>query len=185
RQEERQRNQRTLTERLVQGGRGHQPRPPPCNTTRALKDMLMDHARARMSDVVKRGLYYGGAFNVSRRLHPRSRAVILRYHSVTEDADTPLSYIDPGLSVPVDGFDRQMRLLREHYTPVSLGHILECILEGRALPHLAVAVTFDDGYLDNYRCAFPVLKKYGVPATFYITAGCVEQPEPLWPSRRR
>jgi len=145
----------------------------------------MNRARVRMSDMVKRGLYFGGAFSVSRRLRRRSRAVILRYHSVTPDAETPLAYIDPGLSVPMDAFDRQMRFLRQHYHPVSLGHILESILEGRRLPQLAVAVTFDDGYLDNYACAFPVLKKYSIPAAFYITAGCVNDREPLWTSRLR
>src|SRR5262245_51813073 len=117
----------------------------------------------RTSDLVKRGLHFGGAFNVSRRIMPNSRAVILRYHSVTADADSPLAYIDPGLSVPMDAFDRQMRFVRKRYTPVSLGHILESILEGRRLPPLAVAVTFDDGYRDNYVCALPVLKKHGIP----------------------
>src|SRR5262245_58125000 len=145
----------------------------------------MGQSRGQISDIVKRGLHYGGAFAVSRRVARRSRAVILRYHSVAADADSPLAYIDPGLSVPMDAFDRQMRFLRERYNPVSLGHILESILEGRPLPSLAVAVTFDDGYLDNYAYALPVLRKHGIPATFYITAGCVNEREPLWTSRLR
>ena len=145
----------------------------------------MGHMRTQMSDTVKRGLYAGGALSISRRFGRKSTAVILRYHSVSPDAESPLAYIDPGLAVPMDAFDRQMKFLRECYTPVSLGHILEAILEGRRLPPLAVAVTFDDGYRDNYVGAFPVLKKYGIPATFYITAGCVNDREPLWTSRLR
>jgi peptidoglycan/xylan/chitin deacetylase (PgdA/CDA1 family) len=145
----------------------------------------MGQPRARISDIVKRGLHFGGAFAASRRFARRSRAIILRYHSVAADAASPLAYIDPGLSVPMEAFDRQMQFLRDRYNPVSLGHILESILEGRPLPPLAVAVTFDDGYLDNYVCALPVLKKHGIPATFYITAGCVNDRAPLWTSRLR
>ncbi|HEV8439985.1 MAG TPA: polysaccharide deacetylase family protein [Methylomirabilota bacterium] len=134
---------------------------------------------------MKRALHFGGAYGISRRLRRRSSAVILRYHSVAPDEETALAYLDPGLSVPMQAFDQQMRFLREHYTPVSLGHILEALLEGRRLPPLAVAITFDDGYRDNYACAFPVLKKYDIPAAFYITAGCVNEREPLWTSRLR
>jgi peptidoglycan/xylan/chitin deacetylase (PgdA/CDA1 family) len=145
----------------------------------------MRHARARLSEGVKRGLYFGGACTLSRRLRRRRSAVILRYHSVAPDGESPLAYIDPGLSVPMEAFDRQMRFLRARYHPVSLGHIVEAVLEGQRLPPLAVAVTFDDGYLDNYACAFPILMKYEIPATFYITAGCVNGREPLWTSRLR
>jgi peptidoglycan/xylan/chitin deacetylase (PgdA/CDA1 family) len=146
---------------------------------------MTTHARARLSEAVKRGLHYGGAFAISRRFRRSATAVILRYHSVAERADSPLSYIDPGLSVPLAAFDQQMRLLRERYTPVSIEDVVEAVVEDRPLPPLAVAVTFDDGYRDNYQYAFPVLRKYGISGAFYITAGCVNMGEPLWTSRLR
>ena len=145
----------------------------------------MGFMRTQISDTVKQGLHAGGAFSISRRFGRRSTAVILRYHSVSPDAESPLAYIDPGLAIPMEAFDRQMKFLRERYTPVSLGHILEAILEGRQLPRRAVAVTFDDGYRDNNVGAIPVLKKNCIPATFYITAGCVNDRAPLWTSRLR
>ena len=43
----------------------------------------------------------------------------------------------------------------------------------------AVAITFDDGYQDNYT-AYQILKKYGVSGTFYVVAGCIGRGEPLW-----
>jgi peptidoglycan/xylan/chitin deacetylase (PgdA/CDA1 family) len=141
--------------------------------------------RARISDVVTQGLYRAGTFAVSRRLLRKTSVVILRYHSVCERDDSPLSYIDPGLSVTLDGFDRQMRFLREHYAPVSFEDVVESVTGGRPLPNLAVAVTFDDGYLDNYEYAFPVMQTYGISGAFYITAGCVNMGEPLWTSRLR
>jgi peptidoglycan/xylan/chitin deacetylase (PgdA/CDA1 family) len=82
-------------------------------------------------------------------------------------------------------FDQQMRFLRERYRPVSLEDIVGAVAGQQALPPLAVAVTFDDGYRDNLEYAFPVMKKHGIPGAFYITAGCVEGGEPLWTSRLR
>jgi peptidoglycan/xylan/chitin deacetylase (PgdA/CDA1 family) len=146
---------------------------------------MASYARSRLSDAVTRGLYYAGAFAASRQLLRKTSAVILRYHSVCEHARSPLSYIDPGLSVPLEAFDRQMKFLRERYAPVSLEDVVEAVGGGRPLPNLAVAVTFDDGYRDNHQYAFPVLRKYGIAGTFYITAGCVNRGEPLWTSRLR
>src|SRR5262245_18515342 len=146
---------------------------------------MASSVRSRFSDALTQGLYRAGAFTASRHLLRKTSAVILRYHSVCEHTGTPLSYIDPGLSVPLEGFDRQMRFLREHYVPVSLEDVVEAVSGGRSLPNLAVAVTFDDGYRDNHQYAFPVLRKYGIAGAFYITAGCVNMGEPLWTSRLR
>lgn len=146
---------------------------------------MTSSVRTRLSDAVTRCLHHAGGFAASRRLLRRGGAVILRYHSVCEDATSPLSYIDPGLSVPLEAFDRQMRFLRERYAPVSLDDVVEAVVDGRPLPSLAVAVTFDDGYRDNHQYAFPVLRKYGIAGAFYITAGCVNKGEPMWTSRLR
>jgi len=145
----------------------------------------MAPSRVWLRDAVKRGLYSAGAHSISRRFCRRGSAVILRYPSVTADGESPSAYLDPERSVSTATFDRQMKFLRKRYTPVSLGHILEAILEGRPLPSLAVAVTFDDGDRDTYVGAFPVLKKYGIPATFYITAECVNDGTLPWTSRLR
>jgi peptidoglycan/xylan/chitin deacetylase (PgdA/CDA1 family) len=145
---------------------------------------MANYARARLSDAVTRGLYYSGAFAASRLLRKTS-AVILRYHSVCEHAHSTLSYIDPGLSVPLEAFDHQMKFLRERYVPVSLEDVVDAVCGGRPLPNRAVAVTFDDGYRDNHQYAFPILRKHGIAGAFYITAGCVNMGEPLWTSRLR
>jgi peptidoglycan/xylan/chitin deacetylase (PgdA/CDA1 family) len=141
--------------------------------------------RARISDAATRVLYSCGVFAASRQLNRNTSAVILRYHSVCETNDSRLFYIDPGLSLPVDAFDRQMQFLRKHYVPVSFEAVVDAVVGGSPLPRLAVAVTFDDGYLDNYQYAFPVLEKHGISGAFYITAGCVDRGEPLWTSRLR
>jgi peptidoglycan/xylan/chitin deacetylase (PgdA/CDA1 family) len=68
---------------------------------------------------------------------------------------------------------------------VSLDQILAAMQAGRPFPPGAVAITFDDGYRDNYSQALPVLQKYRLPAAFYITAGCVDSRDTLWTSKLR
>ena len=70
----------------------------------------------------------------------------------------------------VDEFDWQMRLLRENFSPLPL---LEAVdrLQNHTLPRRAVCVTFDDGYADNALCALPVLQKYQIPATVFVSTG--------------
>ncbi|MCF6258186.1 MAG: polysaccharide deacetylase family protein [Gammaproteobacteria bacterium] len=94
-----------------------------------------------------------------------ARLLILFYHRVHPVAD-PLRPSD----VDVDTFDWQMEVLSRYFTPLALGHAVELLRQGK-LPANAVCVTFDDGYADNVEVALPVLQRWAVPATFFLTTG--------------
>jgi peptidoglycan/xylan/chitin deacetylase (PgdA/CDA1 family) len=97
--------------------------------------------------------------------HRRQRLSILIYHRVLPRRD-PMRAAEP----TVEEFDTQMRILREFFQPLPL---LEAVqrLDAGTLPDGAVCVTFDDGYADNELHAMPVLKKYGIPATVFVSTG--------------
>lgn len=89
---------------------------------------------------------------------------ILMYHSVR-----PNSNAQDKLCLPPDTFDRQMRFLKQyHYNVISLEELGDLIRSGKKIPFKTVVLTFDDGYKDNYLYAFPVLKKYQLPATIFV-----------------
>lgn len=111
-------------------------------------------------------------------------AVILMYHSVLEDPQAQESYLGE-ISYSREIFRGQMELLARRYHPVSLDQILRFVTEQAELPRRAVAVTFDDGYTDNYEVAAPILKHSGVPATIYATVDCAERRRLPWPSHLR
>jgi peptidoglycan/xylan/chitin deacetylase (PgdA/CDA1 family) len=98
---------------------------------------------------------------------PRSRAVVLCYHSI----HPTISFASAG---PVT-FGEQLDWLAAQCDIVPLEHIVR----GRGLSSRptrpVVAITFDDGYLDNYEYAFPLLQSRGLPATFFVTAGLLEK----------
>ncbi len=92
---------------------------------------------------------------------------VLMYHSVAPGA-APSSR----LVVSPELFDKQMRLLRTRgFNVIPAEELARNVKEGKKMPLHTVAITFDDGYKDNYTCAFPVLKKYGLPAAIFVITG--------------
>ncbi|WP_425307924.1 polysaccharide deacetylase family protein [Ammonicoccus fulvus] len=77
------------------------------------------------------------------------------------------------LDVPADAFARQMRLLASHPV-ISLDAALDCLDGGDERPHFVI--TFDDGFEDVYRTAWPVLRDLGLPFTVYLASAYVSAP---------
>jgi peptidoglycan/xylan/chitin deacetylase (PgdA/CDA1 family) len=107
-------------------------------------------------------------------------AVILRYHSVSGDPGWAGDFVQESLVAPPDVFDRQIAFLARRYRVVSVADLVGALRRGVAIDGGAVAITFDDGYEDNYRVALPILRRHGVPATFYVTTGAVGDASILW-----
>ena len=103
----------------------------------------------------------------------RSQAIILLYHRVARIESDPWS-----LCVTPEHFAEHLEVLRRHF-PIKLtqAQSLRLLLNrGRC----SVAITFDDGYADNFSEAAPLLKRYGIPATFFIATGYVEAIREFW-----
>lgn len=87
---------------------------------------------------------------------------ILMYHSIS--ADDP----ENSLLVAPDMFNEQMKWLSDNgFTAMSLDEVYEAFNTGK-VPKKPVAITFDDGYADNYLEAYPILKQYNMKGTFFI-----------------
>ncbi|MCW5632296.1 MAG: polysaccharide deacetylase family protein [Rubrivivax sp.] len=93
------------------------------------------------------------------------RVTVLLYHRVSDD-------VRDNLTVGIAQFDRQMQLLREHCDVLAIEEVL-AMREVPASRRPLVAVTFDDGYRDNYDHAVPLLRRHGVPAAFFVSTGIV------------
>lgn len=107
---------------------------------------------------------------ITRRTGPSGR--ILYYHRVNDEGDPFFPAISTAL------FEEQMRVVARRHTVVSLHGLLRHIETGA--PGSVVAVTFDDGYQDNYSNALPILERFGLPATIFLTTGSIDSGGPLW-----
>lgn len=102
---------------------------------------------------------------------------VLAYHSV---APAPASYCKADIRIEPRQFERQLAFLARHYRVLPLDEAIADLSCGRPLPARAVAITFDDGYRDNYDYALPVLQRFGLPATFFVVSAAVSGRQPLW-----
>lgn len=108
----------------------------------------------------------------------RRKPLVLLYHGVYSGVLDPV--LNPaGLHVRVDRFERQMRYLRVHYCVVPLDQLLDG--EARAgMGKPLAAVTFDDGYQNVYRYAYPVLKRLALPATVFVPTDFLQSGRAQW-----
>jgi len=115
------------------------------------------------------------ALIVTSALFIRAQYVVpvIMYHKI--DGNSAASR----LSVSPESFKKQMRFLKnQHYNVVKLEDLAEIIRKNK-IPSKTIAITFDDGYENNYINAFPVLKQLGLDATIFIIPALVGTEEYL------
>lgn len=108
--------------------------------------------------------------SLARRSEPSAR--ILYFHRVNDERDP----FFPAMSTAL--FEQEMRFVARHYNVVSLSKMLDHLEQGSKEP--VMAITFDDGYQDNFQNAFPILQRYNLPATIFLTTGSLDSRDPMW-----
>ena len=109
----------------------------------------------------------------------RNAAVIVAFHRVQDTVDA-----DDGLTVSVRMFELHCRFFRRHFQVVPLLDIVKKLENGQPLGR-ELAITFDDGYRDNFEHAAPILEKLSLPATFFVvTQWMGTEVVPWWDEER-
>lgn len=99
------------------------------------------------------------------------RVPILMYHYIAGNPN-PKDLARNSLSVPPDKFEAQMQYLAQSgYTPVSLDTLYGIFNNQTSAPAKPIVLTFDDGYMDFYTNAFPILRRFGFHAVSFIPTG--------------
>jgi peptidoglycan/xylan/chitin deacetylase (PgdA/CDA1 family) len=104
----------------------------------------------------------------------QARPLILMYHRVQDALYDPWS-----LCVSPAHFKEQMEVLHRSCNVLSLPNLIER-MQQVSMPENAVAITFDDGYADNFTHAFPVLSQWQIPATFFLSTSLVNTSRSFW-----
>ncbi len=128
-------------------------------------------------------LYYSGLLSLYLFLFKpsvRKTPLILMYHQVFKNPEKENIFIQGGLYVSQDIFDKQLAYLKKKYTIISLSQLVELLERGHSLPKKIAVITFDDGWRDNYQYAYPVLKKHNLPATIFITTDFIDSRKIFW-----
>jgi peptidoglycan/xylan/chitin deacetylase (PgdA/CDA1 family) len=138
--------------------------------------------RRRLAPLAKTALLRTRGYDGLRFLRPSRHVAILRYHAICGDEGH--AYADPGICVSPGAFKAHARYLAAHYAVLPMPEVVDRLRGRRPLPRNCVVITFDDGYADNLAAA-RTLHRFGLSATFFITAGCLAGGEPFWPAEVR
>ena len=104
------------------------------------------------------------------------RLLVLMYHRVLPDDHPDRLTEQPGMFVSPRTLDLHLATLRRYFELVHLDDWLKRAASGAELPRLSCALTFDDGWRDNYEYGFPVLQRYQAPATIFLVSGSIATP---------
>jgi peptidoglycan/xylan/chitin deacetylase (PgdA/CDA1 family) len=108
----------------------------------------------------------------------KNNCVIINFHGVSDVVGNRFN----NRHLDVSEFEKILIYLNNNFKIVSLPEIFEIHRSGKQPKQKTIALTFDDGYVNNFSKALPVLKKHNIPATFYlISKGLVEDSYYVWP----
>ncbi|MFW8600785.1 polysaccharide deacetylase family protein [Desulfobacterota bacterium M19] len=139
-------------------------------------------AAAKIKIVLSSLLRMSGWFALRSRLALKNKAAIFMYHRVlpqelVNETNIP---IQPGMYVSPRSLRLHLSYLKNYFSLISLAELVRRLQTGEDISRCAV-LTFDDGWRDNYLYAFPILQKFNVPATIFLTSGFIGTVQRFWP----
>lgn len=131
------------------------------------------HLKRALASTISSAHDHGFAAALARG---RERPLVVGYHRVVEDFDAVSRTEMPSMLTSTEMFERHLDCIGRHFRFVTLDDIGAHMLSGEPFDEPVAAVTFDDGYADNYEQAYPVLRRKGIPAAIFVVTDLVGRP---------
>lgn len=124
-------------------------------------------------------IYYGlGIYQRNWKKQAKDKACIavLCYHRIVATQSDNRGLLADEVGVPSDVFEKQMRFMLKHFKPIKPSEVLSVLDK----PGLYFAVTFDDGFGDNYSVAAAILSKLGISGGFFVVSDFIDTDKLFW-----
>ena len=137
-----------------------------------------------LKNFIKRSLQHAAAsFGRHTRSGKGSQLLVLMYHRILPLDDKRSLTEEPGMTVAPETFRQHINLLKHYFNIIKLSDWIQLKPDDKELPSRNCAITFDDGWVDNFEFAFPILKESNVPATIFLVSDMIGANEVFWPER--
>ena len=142
--------------------------------------IVSDRVKYAIKYAVAHLLYGIGLLQLWQRVALRRRAVILMYHRVLTPEEMRLSGSHPAMVIGCDTFAEQMAIVRKRFKILSMHEFSERIERKIPFENSSCLITFDDGWVDNYTNALPILRRHQLPAAVFLPVNFVGSNRLFW-----
>lgn len=129
-------------------------------------------------------IFYSGLLSIFlmifKKIKKKHSAVILLYHQIVDNSTRNYLYKSTAIHHHLSDFKTEMAFVKRWFNVISLDEIVDNIKSKKAFKTSSIAITFDDGYRDNYTLAYSVLKEFNFPATIYLVSGLAGTNKRTW-----
>jgi peptidoglycan/xylan/chitin deacetylase (PgdA/CDA1 family) len=125
--------------------------------------------------------YYSGSFWLMSSVKKRRKRpwpLVLMYHRIVDDREK--AGLQPGIYVTKNTFEKQVAFMAKKYNILAMNQFSSNLNQGRVYSANDLIITFDDGWRDNFINTYPVLKKYNVAATIFLTVDFIGTQYLFW-----
>jgi len=143
---------------------------------------LINVTQNRFKQVVKRSMQHVAAsFGRHTRPGKQPQLLVLMYHRILPLDDIRSLLEEPGMTVTPETFRLHLNIIKQYFNIIKLADWTH--LKHDTMPSKTCAITFDDGWADNFEYAYPILNELKVPATIFLVSDMIGTEKTFWPER--
>jgi len=127
-----------------------------------------------MKNAIAYFLYYTGILFIIKKYKLKNKSIVITYHRIMPEEISDTSFSTDGIIVRPDTFNKHMSFVKKHFNILTISNFCQHMHQDDFPNKPSCLVTFDDGWIDNYIYAFPLLKKHSIPAIIFLPINYID-----------